>query len=299
MSDDRTRARGALPRRRAHRSRRHGRRPRRIRHPPRPPGRDQAPEAAARERPRVPHAVPPGGAGRRPHGAPHDRARLRRRRGDGRRPGRPRGAAARSSSWSSSRAACSRTSSPTGPLEPAEAVRDHRRHPHGARVLAPRRRRAPRHQARQHHGHRHRPGEGDGLRHRARGVRLVDDGRRRPRAILGTAAYFSPEQAKGETVDARTDLYSTGVVLFELLTGRPPFRGDTAGRGRLPARERSARSPPSVINPTVSPALDAVVLRALAKDRVAAVPDARRSSAPTLERPSAAGRVRCIASPTS
>lgn len=85
-------------------------------------------------------------------------------------------------------------------------------------------------------------------------------------AILGTAAYFSPEQAKGETVDARTDLYSTGVVLFEMLTGRPPFRGDTpVAVAYQHVSERPVK--PSVINPKVSPALDAVVLHALAKDR--------------------------------
>ncbi|QAY72598.1 Stk1 family PASTA domain-containing Ser/Thr kinase [Agromyces protaetiae] len=85
-------------------------------------------------------------------------------------------------------------------------------------------------------------------------------------AILGTASYFSPEQAKGETVDARTDLYSTGVVLFELLTGRPPFRGDTpVAVAYQHVSERPAK--PSAINPRVSPALDTVVLRALVKDR--------------------------------
>ncbi|MDJ0377431.1 Stk1 family PASTA domain-containing Ser/Thr kinase [Cryobacterium sp. PH31-L1] len=87
-------------------------------------------------------------------------------------------------------------------------------------------------------------------------------------AILGTAAYFSPEQAKGESVDARTDLYSTGVVLFEMLTGRPPFRGDSPV---AVAYQHVSETPvkPSAINPRVSPALDSVVLHALAKDRFA------------------------------
>ncbi|MFF2372050.1 Stk1 family PASTA domain-containing Ser/Thr kinase [Agromyces sp. NPDC058110] len=85
-------------------------------------------------------------------------------------------------------------------------------------------------------------------------------------AILGTASYFSPEQAKGETVDARTDLYSTGVVLFEMLTGRPPFRGDTpVAVAYQHVSERPVK--PSVINPKVSPALDAVVMHALVKTR--------------------------------
>ena len=87
-------------------------------------------------------------------------------------------------------------------------------------------------------------------------------------AILGTAAYFSPEQAKGESVDARTDLYSAGVVLFEMLTGRPPFRGDTPV---AVAYQHVSETPvkPSTVNPKVSPALDSVVLHALAKDRFA------------------------------
>jgi serine/threonine protein kinase len=85
-------------------------------------------------------------------------------------------------------------------------------------------------------------------------------------AVLGTAQYFSPEQARGETVDARTDLYSTGVVLFELLTGRPPFRGDRAAAVAYQHISETAVAPSS-LNPRVSPALDAVVLHALAKDK--------------------------------
>jgi serine/threonine-protein kinase len=85
-------------------------------------------------------------------------------------------------------------------------------------------------------------------------------------AILGTAQYFSPEQARGEGIDARTDLYSTGVVLYELLTGRPPFRGDTAVAVAY-QHISEAPVPPSALNPSVSPALNAVVMHALAKDR--------------------------------
>lgn len=87
-------------------------------------------------------------------------------------------------------------------------------------------------------------------------------------AIVGTAQYFSPEQARGESVDARTDLYSTGIVLFELLTGRAPFRGDNPVAVAYQHVNSDAVAPSS-LNPRVSPALDAVVLRALAKDRFA------------------------------
>ena len=84
--------------------------------------------------------------------------------------------------------------------------------------------------------------------------------------ILGTAAYFSPEQARGERVDARTDVYSIGVVLFEMLTGRAPFSGDTA---LVVAHRHLHELPaaPSSLNSKVSPALDYVVLKALSKNK--------------------------------
>lgn len=92
-------------------------------------------------------------------------------------------------------------------------------------------------------------------------------------AIIGTAAYFSPEQAKGEPVDARADLYSAGVVLYELLTGRPPFRGDTPVAVAYQHVSEKPLTPSELID-TVPPALDAVVLRALAKDPFQRFPDA-------------------------
>ncbi len=83
--------------------------------------------------------------------------------------------------------------------------------------------------------------------------------------ILGTAAYFSPEQAKGEPVDARADVYSSGVVLYELLAGRPPFRGESPV---AVAYQHVSEAPvaPSEINESIPRSLDTVVLRALAKD---------------------------------
>jgi serine/threonine-protein kinase len=84
-------------------------------------------------------------------------------------------------------------------------------------------------------------------------------------SVLGTAAYFSPEQAQGKRVDTRTDVYAIGVVLFEMLTGKVPFEGDTAV---AVAHQHIHAQPvaPSTLNPKVSPALDAVVLKALAKN---------------------------------
>ena len=84
--------------------------------------------------------------------------------------------------------------------------------------------------------------------------------------IVGTAQYFSPEQARGESVDARTDLYSTGVLLYEMLAGRPPFVGETAVSVAYQHVSESV-TPPSAHNPEVSAALDEVVLHAMAKDR--------------------------------
>lgn len=85
-------------------------------------------------------------------------------------------------------------------------------------------------------------------------------------AVVGTAQYLSPEQARGESVDFRSDLYSVGCVLFELLTGRPPFVGDSPV---AVAYQHVREEPPAATTliPEISPALESVLTKSLAKDR--------------------------------
>jgi serine/threonine-protein kinase len=85
-------------------------------------------------------------------------------------------------------------------------------------------------------------------------------------AVVGTAQYLSPEQARGEHVDQRSDIYSTGCLLYELLTGRPPFVGDSPVAVAY-QHVREDAVPPSRLNPDVSPAVDAIVLKAMAKNQ--------------------------------
>jgi serine/threonine protein kinase len=84
-------------------------------------------------------------------------------------------------------------------------------------------------------------------------------------AVLGTATYLSPEQAQGGPVDARTDIYSLGTVLYEMLAGRPPFTGESPVAIAY-KQVNETPIPPSQINADVPPRLDAVVMRALSKN---------------------------------
>jgi eukaryotic-like serine/threonine-protein kinase len=92
-------------------------------------------------------------------------------------------------------------------------------------------------------------------------------------SVMGTAQYLSPEQAQGKPTTPRSDIYSIGVILYEALTGRVPFQGDSAVAVALKQVSEQPRRP-SAINPNIPPALDAVVMRALAKDPEARFKDA-------------------------
>ena len=84
-------------------------------------------------------------------------------------------------------------------------------------------------------------------------------------AVIGTAQYLSPEQARGETVDARSDIYSAGCLLYELLVGQPPFRGDSPVSVAY-QHVRETPVAPSQLDEIVSADMDAIVLKALAKE---------------------------------
>src|SRR5262249_28995126 len=93
---------------------------------------------------------------------------------------------------------------------------------------------------------------------------------------LGTPLYTSPEQARGYPGNERSDLYSLGVILYEMVTGIQPFRGDTPVEGLSQPLNVTPTSP-VLLNPNVPPSLTLVILTALAKD-----PNARFSSASTM-----------------
>ena len=105
--------------------------------------------------------------------------------------------------------------------------------------------------------------------------------------VLGTATYFSPEQAKGDSVDGRSDLYSAGVMLYEMLTGVPPFQGDSPTSIAY-QHVNTPPTPPIELNPEVPEALSQVVMAALAKNPDNRYPTARDFSQDVVA--AAAGR---------
>ncbi|MFN2520659.1 MAG: protein kinase [Candidatus Limnocylindria bacterium] len=96
-------------------------------------------------------------------------------------------------------------------------------------------------------------------------AKAVGDQLTQTSSILGSPHYFSPEQAHGRVVDERSDLYSLGVVLYELLTGRPPFEGDSPVEIAV-RHVHEEPVPPRRLVPELGPATEAVVLKAMAKD---------------------------------
>ncbi|HNP72198.1 MAG TPA: serine/threonine-protein kinase [Kouleothrix sp.] len=115
-------------------------------------------------------------------------------------------------------------------------------------------------------------------------AKLMNDNQRLTLAnqIIGTAAYMAPEQATGRPIDARTDLYAAGVVLYELVTGRVPFDSDTP-MAVLTKHVYDPPPPARTLNPDLSPLLEALLDRALAKEPAARFQTAAEMSAALLD----------------